>query len=418
MGKRFLVLLLAVLLVLSAMPVTVNAEGEKNVELLFWVYSDVVMDRMGELMDKWSKDFIASDPDVKGITFVGKNDDELLTSLMAGVGLPDCFMASGRDLKKYRDAIDLLDLSPVFEDAAYKDGFYSDAINAISADGGMWALPFISYIPLIYRNLDVLKQAGIDPAEGIPTMDAFLEQLAKVKAAGIDATHSWTTGGYFCPGAIMASDGDSITPGVENGVTTIKPEQLVRTFETLSKLAPLGNSMANGDDVTSEAFKAGKLGFMLNGPWIEPGITASGVNYDVVLVPPYEAGGRTGGLQGWDLCYGVKSGDEVKDQATMRWLKYLGEAKQETEWAVYVGRPVLRKDSMADPGIQKLMIGSVSAKGLDGGMLQMDFGHSNVFWPSAMANVAPSIGDGSMTPEEAAQALIDEINGMYADAGE
>lgn len=74
------------------------------------------------------------------------------------------------------------------------------------------------------------------------------------------------------------------------------------------------------------------------------------MNYDVVLVPPYEEGGRTGGLQG--------------------------------------------------------------------SMRQMDFGKTNVFWPSALGDIAPQVSSGAMTAEEGAEAMIEAINDMIADEGE
>ncbi|MEA5118085.1 MAG: ABC transporter substrate-binding protein, partial [Propionicimonas sp.] len=276
-------------------------------DLTVWVYSDMVQNEQGKLMDQWVDEFKTEHPEVKSITLVPKNDAELLSSLMAGVGLPDVFSASARDAKNYKRVIDLLDLSEVFADQEFSGGFYPEALDAVTVDDGVWAIPFISYIPVIFRNLTVLKEAGIDPAEGIPTYDRFLEQMAQVKKAGFDATHSWTEGGYFAPGAVMGSDAQNITVGVSDGKTTIKPEQLQRTFSTLSALEAQANSSLVYDaDATMEAFKTNKLAYLLAGPWQEPGIQQSGVDYDFVLVPPYEKDGWTGGLQGWEFFYGFK----------------------------------------------------------------------------------------------------------------
>ena len=61
---------------------------------------------------------------------------------------------------------------------------------------------------------------------------------------------------------------------------------------------------------------------------------------------------------------------------------------------------------------------AILADGLKCGMNQMNFGHSSVFWTSAIGDVAPAVANGSITPEEGAQQLIDGINGLYAEAGE
>lgn len=419
MVKKWIALVLCVMLLGTCAGALADLVGkEDGLVLNFWVYSDFTQDVSGEVMRAWANDFITNDPDVTGINFFGKNDNELLTGLMAGVGLPNCFSASARDLKKYKDAIDLLDLSEIFADESWSSGFYASARDAVSFDEGVWALPFISYIPLVYRNLDVLEKAGVDTATPAATMDEWLAQMKAVQDSGVDATTSWTSGGYFCPGAIMAADGDTLTPGIADHKTTLLPEQLTRTFETLLKINEYSNAMAYNDAVAEEAFKSGKLGFVLAGPWNNPGYESSGVRYDVALVPPYEAGGRTGGLQGWDLMYGVKSGDEKTDAAVARWLKYMGTKEAETEWAVKLGRPVLREDAMAEEAVTNTMIGKVSAVGLKGGMMQMFFGKSNCFWPSVLGDIAPQVTSGDVTPEEASQMVIDAVNDMIADEGE
>lgn len=420
MGKKFVGILLAMLMLMVSAGALADTVGTNDgIVIDFWVYSDFTQDVSWEVMKGWAEDFIANDPDVTGITFTGKNDNDLLTGLMAGVGLPNAFSASGRDIKKYYEAIDLLDLSEIYADESWSGGFYPAALNAVTMeDGKQYALPFISYIPLIYRNLDVLKAAGIDTSKAPATMDEFISQLEMVKNSGVDATTSWSAGGYFCPGAIMAADGDNLTPGIEDSETTLKPEQLVRTLETVARIDSFANAMVYSDGVAEEAFKSNQLGFIIAGPWNNPAYANAGVNYDVVLVPPYEEGGRTGGLQGWDMMYGVTSGDAKLDAATARWLKYMGTKEAGAEWAVKLGRPVLRSDSMAEEAVTATMIGAVSAVGLEGGMLQMDFGKSNVFWPSALGDIAPQVSSGAMTAEEGAEAFIEAINDMIADEGE
>ena len=414
--KRRLLGILLTTVMLFAICSPAMALGE--IDLVFWVYSDFTMGKSAEVFEQWVKDFTENDPDVRSIQFVAKNDSELLTGLMAGVGLPDCFSASARDAKKYYEAIDLLNLKEIFDDEAYASGFYPLAREAFAFNDGVWALPFISYIPLLLRNLDVLESAGVDTTVPYNTMDELYAMMDAVKAKGIGVTHSWAAGGYYCPGAIMALDADVLTPGIENSETTLKPEQLVRTFETINKLETYSNSMVYNDDVTMEAFQQNNLAFILVGPWNLPSYDASGVRYDITLIPPYEENGRTGGLQGWDLMYGVKSGDEKKDAAVRRWLKYMGEVEQQAQWASEIGRPVLRQDAMNLPEVQENSMLKISAEGLNGGMRQMDFGRSNVFWPSAIRDVALKAASGEYSAQEAADEFINAINDMIIDSGE
>ena len=174
-------------------------KSENGYDLVFWTYSDMVLNDQGKLMDQWVKEFCEENDDVNSITVVAKDDSDLLTSLMAGVGLPDMFCASARDALSFQRAIDLLDLSPIYsEDQVWADGFYENARSAVTNDEGkQYAVPFMSFVSLIFRNTDVLDKAGIDwKNEPLNTWDDFYSQCERVKAAGIDATHSWSTGHF------------------------------------------------------------------------------------------------------------------------------------------------------------------------------------------------------------------------------
>ena len=98
MGKKFWGILLAVLMLTVSAGALADMVGTSDgIVLDFWVYSDFTQDVSWEVMKGWAEDFIANDADVTGINFTGKNDNELLTGLMAGVGLPDAFSASARE---------------------------------------------------------------------------------------------------------------------------------------------------------------------------------------------------------------------------------------------------------------------------------------------------------------------------------
>ena len=55
---------------------------------------------------------------------------------------------------------------------------------------------------------------------------------------------------------------------------------------------------------------------------------------------------------------------------------------------------------------------------MNAGMPQMEFGHSSVFWVSAITDIAPRVSSGELTPEEGAEAFIKAVNALYAEAGE
>ena len=389
-------------------------------DLTFWTYSDMVLNDQGKLLDGWVEDFVAENDDVNSISVVAKDDADLLTSLMAGVGLPDMFCAAGRDSVSFQKAIDLLDLTPLYEEnQEWSDGFYSEARDAVTIDGKKLAVPFMTFVPLIFRNTTVLEAAGIGwENEPLDTWEDFYDQCQRVKEAGYDATHSWSTGHFTCPAGILACDAENLTIGVENGKTTIKPEQCVRAFETILAMEQYSNGMVYASQAATEAFKTDQLAFLCAGPWTEPDYQQAGVKYDIQLIPAYEEGGWTGGCEGQDWMYGVDSGDEGRNDAIRRWLKKMGDYETQKEFTGVIGRSTLREDVMHDPEALELDVAKKLSQGLECGMYQMDFGHSSVFWVSAITDVAPLVTSGELTPEEAAQKYVDAINALYAEAGE
>lgn len=396
-------------------------KSENGYDLVFWTYSDMALNDQGKLMDQWVKEFCEENDDVNSITVVAKDDSDLLTSLMAGVGLPDMFCASARDALSFQRAIDLLDLSPIYsEDQVWADGFYENARNAVTNDEGkQYAVPFMSFVSLIFRNTDVLDKAGIDwKNEPLNTWDDFYSQCERVKAAGIDATHSWSTGHFTCPGGILACDAPNLTIGHENGKTTVEASQCVRTFKTILEVEKFSNGMTYASQAATEAFKTGELAFLCAGPWTEPDYQQAGMNYDIQLIPAYEDGGWTGGCQGQDWMYGVDSGDEGRNDAILRWLKKMGEYDTQKAFTKVIGRSTLREDVMNDPEALDLEVAKVLSKGMNAGMPQMEFGHSSVFWVSAITDIAPRVTSGELTPEQGAEEFIKAINALYAEAGE
>jgi multiple sugar transport system substrate-binding protein len=415
---KLLVFALRVTAILMVMIVTgcskkASPADNQPVEITMWVYSDWATGAGGDLFHKWADEFVTANADVSKITFVGKNDADLMTGLMAGVGLPDCFTASFREGKNLVDAIDYLNLKPFFDkqDTDYKNAFDKKALATCVEGDQMYALPFVGYVPLIFRNLTVLQQAGIDPSDGIPTWDDFVAQLAKIKSTGIDPTHSWA-GHWFPAGTILGAE-ESLTIGQSNGKTTVKAEQLIPTLETLLKIKQYANNMGAFDETAAEAFKTNKLGFIVAGPWNSEGYDASGVKYDIVPPPAFKAGGRTGGLRGLDALYAV---DTVKNDQVCRWLKYLTDYDRLYEFVTKIGRPVLNEKVMNSPDVQNNPVAKVSAVALQGGIDQTDFFRTRVFWINPITDISMQVVSGQATPQQAANNMINAINALYAEA--
>lgn len=394
-----------------------DSKSENGYDLTFVCAADQILAEQGKLMNQWIQDLVENNENINSITLIPLGDEERLTTIMAGVGLPDIFFGSAGDAAKYYMAADLLDLSDLFADTSWSDGFYDEAIAGVTVDGKQWAIPFITYISHMYRNLDMMEAANLEIVDQYATMDDLIADFAALTEAGYTATNSWAIGSYYGSAAIIGADVENIDVGKdENGKTTIKAEQLVRSMETLKEIEQYANGMPYGEDATIEAFCAGEIGFLLDGPWTEPTIQAAGVNYDVILIPPYEAGGVTGGMQNWDYFYGIDSGDEGRNEAIKTVLKYLGSYEAEKAWTINVGRATLREDVMKDPDVLQTPMCIAQSAGLDGGIIKLDFFRETTSWLNVFADIGPLVADGTYTPEQAAEAAIDAVNALYEES--
>ena len=83
--------------------------------------------------------------------------------------------------------------------------------------------------------------------------------------------------------------------------------------------------------------------------------------------------------------------------------KKMGDYETQKEFTRVIGRSTLREDVMHDPEALELDVAKKLSQGLECGMYQMDFGHSSVFWVSAITDVAPLVTSGEADSGEAAQ---------------
>ncbi|MCH1641034.1 sugar ABC transporter substrate-binding protein [Paenibacillus timonensis] len=97
---------------------------------------------------------------------------------------PDIYMISPGDFMKFSNSGYLADLSPYFPEGV-KEDFLPSALDAVTVDGQILALPYEMELLGLYYNEDMLKQAGVEVPK---TWDELLEAARKLttgKVAGL-----------------------------------------------------------------------------------------------------------------------------------------------------------------------------------------------------------------------------------------
>ncbi|WP_421853605.1 ABC transporter substrate-binding protein [Oricola sp.] len=146
-----------------------------------------------------------------------------LPTLLQSDAAPDLFFSwSGGVFYEQAKQGFLRDISDVF-DKDWLQTVSQGGVAALSYDGKMYGAPEASQNVAIWYNIDLAKEAGVDP-EQIKTWDDFLEQVKTVKAAGltpitVGGQDKWPLHFYysFLAMRIMGEEGLAASAAGENG---------------------------------------------------------------------------------------------------------------------------------------------------------------------------------------------------------
>jgi multiple sugar transport system substrate-binding protein len=151
--------------------------------------------------------------------------------------------------------------------AAEKDfdrqGFHQAMFDIGTASGKIYALPFAISLPIVYVNLDLLKQAGGDPNNLPKTWDELIAQAKKIKALGPDingVTYVWDITGNWLWQAPVFARGGTMLNADETKVAFNGPEGQF-AIRMLARLVNEGGMPNLDQPAMRAAFAAGKTGF-------------------------------------------------------------------------------------------------------------------------------------------------------------
>ncbi|MCG6206979.1 ABC transporter substrate-binding protein [Rhodopseudomonas sp. HC1] len=143
-----------------------------------------------------------------------------------------------------------------------KQGFHQAMYDIGTAGGKVYALPFAISLPIVYVNVDLVKQAGGDPNNLPTTWDGLIDLAKKVKALGPDTngiTYAWDITGNWLWQAPVFARGGTMLNADETKVAFDGPEGQF-AIKQIARLVTEGG-MPNLDQPSMRAtFAAGKTG--------------------------------------------------------------------------------------------------------------------------------------------------------------
>ncbi|GIF10038.1 ABC transporter substrate-binding protein [Actinoplanes teichomyceticus] len=211
----------------------------------------------------------------------GVNAKQELTRRMTRKDPPDTFQAhAGAELSDYIDAGQVRDLTAYYDAWGLRGVLPAGLVDDLTVRGKIYSIPVnIHRANVVWTNPAVLARAGITATP--KDLGAFLGDLAKLKAAGVEAPlavgRDWTQ--LMLLEAVLISDlGPARFAGLFTGDTDWSGAAVTRAVADFVRLL----SYANSDRDTLDWPQAerllidGKSGYQLMGDWAAADLTAKG----------------------------------------------------------------------------------------------------------------------------------------------
>ena len=232
--------------------------------------------------------------------------DVLKTEIAAGTA-PDVFWIPGTDIADFATRGLILNAAELAAaDAEFSvEDFYPGPMEFLTynpesgANDALWGLPRDVSTFVLYLNLDLLAEAGVDDprelaANGEWDWDAFLETAQATRALGNDifgyGANAWwgpygvwlnaAGGGFFTE--------DRTACGLDSEASLAGLEFQRSLYQDHAVAVPYGED-------SEPPFRAGKVAMFQNGRWATPGIRTVDFNWDVVELPK----GPSGSMGNW-----------------------------------------------------------------------------------------------------------------------
>lgn len=261
-------------------------------------------------------EFEENNPNIRvDFMHIPQNYFQKLHLLFASNTAPDVIFINNQYLPVYANANVLEDLSPYSEEIGYEK-FYPKALQALSYDGRIYAVPRDISNLLIYYNKDLFKKYRIPYPHKNWTMDEFLETSQKLTHRPyVFGTSFEEDPLYYLP--YLTSNGFDDIPYYDK----IKDNESLKFYAELRKkhhVAPTKDESASA--TMAQMFLQGRIGMHLSGRWLVPKYREEAkFDWDVTEFP----NGKAGSIVPMDASgWAVSKSSKNKPQA-IKLIKFL-----------------------------------------------------------------------------------------------
>lgn len=232
--------------------------------------------------------------------------DVLKTEIAAGTA-PDVFWIPGTDVADFATRgliLNVASFAAADSDFNVAD-FYPGPMEFLTynpetgANDALWGLPRDVSTFVLYLNLDLLAEAGVDDprelaAAGQWDWDAFLATARATRALGSDIFGYGANAWWGPYGVWLNAAGGGFFNEERTACALDTPESLRGLEFQRSLYQEYDVAVPYGED-SEPPFRAGKVAMFQNGRWATPGIRTVAFNWDVVELPK----GPSGHMGNW-----------------------------------------------------------------------------------------------------------------------
>ncbi|MCU7728362.1 extracellular solute-binding protein [Actinoplanes sp. KI2] len=364
-----------------------GAPARQNADLVIWT-SEAASRAVRPIAEKFGRDngitvavqVIAADLAANAITAnAAGNGPDILT-------LPNDFLGG---------ALQNGTIKPLPLGAADLAAYQKSAVDSVSRNGQVWALPYGMENLVLYRNTKAVAKAPATVEELVSTGQAAVKKGTVKRALSLpvgqdgDAYHMhpfFTSAG----GWLFAIKPDGQYDPSKVGVGSPESVAAARKIGALGeKGAKVLSRSIDGSNAIAQ-FTEGNAAYLISGPWALADIRKSGVPYDITPVPPFQGGKPAApflGVQAFWLLSNAKNPAYAEEFVT----KTMNTPDAMTAMYEQDPRPPVRTDALTavsakDADMAKLAAGAKNAT------LLPDFPFMKGVWPPLGQAYAAIVG--------------------------
>jgi multiple sugar transport system permease protein len=259
-------------------------------------------------LDAQVAEFMRRNPDIEvSLLSMGAgsmNPQKLMTSIVGRVP-PDVIHQDRFTIGDWASRDTFMALDPFIaqetgEDAIKAENYYPAAWNEAVYKGKVYAVPTGIDDRLLFYNKALFREAGLDPNRPPQTWDELKDYAEKLTKLNPDGTYarigfipnygnSWLYLYAFQntpnPTVFLSPDGRKATLSDRENVEAL--QYMVDVYDTLGGYEKVNIFQSGFQGNEQDPFYTGKVGMVINGSWVVPGIAryAPGLDFDVAPAP-------------------------------------------------------------------------------------------------------------------------------------